>query len=154
MLNKCIYGGGSSCSRQGGDGSLQHAKEYVHPYPSIEEAGHPVGEFISKASSEEETYLLNDFVIDFNEDEYSSILSLEMSKGIDVNDLLKSLYDFDLDTSEGVKKLMGLVPVLDSVILVDLVEKIWPGYTVEAEDPELLRAEIKGYLLDFLFETA
>ena len=153
MLRKCIYKGGSSCEKQGGDGSLKHAPGYIHPYPSIEEAGEPVGDFISKSSPFEETYLLNDFVIDFDEDSSSELLSLEISKGIDVNDLLKSLYDFDLDTVEGVQKLMELVPVLDSVILVDLVEKIWPGYAVEAENPELLRAEIKGYLLDFLFEN-
>jgi hypothetical protein len=153
MLRKCIYGGGNNCTRQGGDGSLHHVITYSHPFPNIVEAGQPLGEFVSKSSPIEETYLLNDFVIDFNEEQSAFILSLELSKGIDVNDLLKSLYDFDLDTPEGVSKLMGLVPVLDPVILVDLVEKIWPGYVVEAEDPELLRAEIRGYLLDFLFES-
>ena len=153
MLCKCIYEGGDSCVRQGGDGSLQHASGYTHSYPSISEAGEPIGDFISKSSAFEETYLLNDFVIEFDEDNSSELLSLALSKGINVNELLKSLYDFDLDTPEGVRKLMELVPVLDSLILVDLVEKIWPGYAVEAEDPELLRAEIKGYLLDFLFEN-
>jgi hypothetical protein len=152
MLRKCLYGGGDHCTRQGGDGSIQHGNGYKHPYPTIEEAGEPLGEFISKASTFEDTFLLNEFVIEFDEDSSSELLSLELSKGIDVNELFKSLYDFDLDTPEGVKKLMELVPVLDSVILVDLVEKIWPGYAVEAEEPELLRAEIKGFLLDFLFE--
>lgn len=156
MLYKCIYGGGSSCTKQGGDGSLQHGAVYTHPYPSIEEVGEPIGDFIYKSSESliEHSFILNDFVVDFDEDEATSVLSLELSKGIDVNDLLKSLYDFDLDTSEGVQKLLSLVPVLDSVILVDLMEKIWPGYAVESEDPELLRAEIRGFLLDFLFEAA
>lgn len=153
MISKCIHGGGNACIKQGGDGSLQHAKEYTHAYPTIEEVGAPIGDFVQKSTSIEQTFLLNDFLIDFNEEEASSILNLDLSKGIDVNELLKSMYDFGLDTPEGVKKLMNLVPVLDSVILVDLVEKIWPGYAVEAEDPELLRAEIKGFLLDFLFEV-
>lgn len=152
MLRKCVYGGGDSCTRQGGDGSLQHSREYLHDYPSIGEIGGPVGDFVSKSSAYEETYLLDDFVIEFDEENSAELLSLELSKGINVNELFKSLYDFDLETEEGVMKLMELIPVLDSIILVDLVEKIWPGYAVEAEEPELLRAEIKGFLLDFLFE--
>lgn len=153
-LSKCIHGGGTNCVRQGGDGSLHHSSEYIHPYPTLSEVGDPIGDFVSKSTPYEETYLLNDFVIDFDEDRANELLSVHLDKSINVNDLLKSLYDFDLDTVEGVTKLMELVPVLDSVILVDLVEKIWPGYAVEAEDPELLRAEIRGYLLDFLFEAA
>ena len=147
-----MYGGGDDCKRQGGDGSLHHAAGYKHPYPTLDEAGQPLGEFVSKSSTFEQTYLLNDFEVEFDEESTQELLALELSKGIDVNELLKSLYDFDLSSVEGVKKLLELVPVLDSVILVDLVEKIWPGYAVEAEDPELLRAEIKGFLLDFLFE--
>jgi hypothetical protein len=154
MLRKCIHGGGDACCKQGGDGSLQHADAYMHPHPTIRELGLPIGDFIQKSNPTEQAYLLNDFVIDFDEDKFYSILSLELSKGIDVNELLKSLYDFDLNTPEGVKKLLELVPILDSVILVDLVEKIWPGYAVESEEPELLRAEIRGFLLDFLFEAA
>lgn len=153
MLHRCIYGGGTSCSKQGGDGSLQHVGGYTHSFPTISEIGEPLGDFISKFSPFEETYIINDFVVDFDEGSSSELLSLDLSKSINVNDLLKSLYDFDLETPEGVLKLMELVPVLDSVILVDLVEKIWPGYAVEAEDPELLRAEIRGYLMDFLFEA-
>jgi hypothetical protein len=79
-------------------------------------------------------------------------MSLEISKGIDVEGLLKSLYEFDFDTEDGAQKLIELVPVLDPEILVKIVEKLWPGYAVEDADPELLRAEVKGYLLDYLGE--
>ena len=48
---------------------------------------------------------------------------------------------------------LDLLPVLDSTIVVELVEKIWPGYAVENADPDLLRAEVKGFLLDYLNET-
>jgi len=152
MLRKCIHGGGSSCSRQGGDGSLQHRADFVHPYPTIDEAGLPVGDFVEKSHSSQETHSLSDFTIDFDEDNTSAIMSLVLSKGIDVGDLIKSLYDFDLETEEGIRKLLGLLPVLDPEIVVDLVEKIWPGYAVQEEDPDLLRAEVKGYLLDYLGE--
>jgi hypothetical protein len=152
MLRKCLHGGGDNCSRQGGDGSLQHKAEYVHPYPTIEEAGHPVGDFIQKAHNTEETYSIADFTIGFDEDNTSAIMSLEISKGIDLEGLLKSLYEFDFDTEDGAQKLIELVPVLDPEILVKIVEKLWPGYAVEDADPELLRAEVKGYLLDYLGE--
>lgn len=150
MLRKCIYGGGGDCSRQGGDGSLRHRDGYVHPYPTVEEAGHPLGEFV-KSQSSEQTHSLADFSIDFDEDASTQILSLEISKSIiDVEDLIKSLYEFDLESEEGIQKLLELLPVLDPEIVVELVEKIWPGYVVEEADPDLLRAEVQGYLLDYL----
>jgi len=153
MLRKCIYGGGGDCSRQGGDGSLHHREGYVHPYPTLEEAGHPLGEFISKSQSTEQIHSLADFTIDFDEDASTQILSLEISKNIiDVEELIKSLYEFDLESEEGIQKLLELMPILDPDIIVDLVEKIWPGYVVYQADPDLLRAEVQGYLLDYLGE--
>jgi hypothetical protein len=153
MLHKCIYGGGDSCSRQGGDGSLQHGVSFVHPYPSIEEAGRPVGSFVKSTQPEDETpQSIADFNIDFDEDNTSAIMSLVLSKSIDVEDLIKSLYDFDMETEEGIVKLLGLLPIMDPDIVVEMVEKIWPGYAVNQEDPALLRGEIKGYLLDYLDE--
>jgi len=153
VLRKCIYKGGTDCSRQGGDGSLHHQDGYVHPYPTSSEAGTPLGELVVKSFTQEETYSLSDFAIDFDEDKSNQILSLEISKSIiDVEDLIKSFYEFDLDSEEGVRKLLELLPVLDPEIVVELVEKIWPGYVVENADPDLLRAEVQGYLLDYLGE--
>lgn len=147
-LEKCIYGGGTSCEKQGGDGSLSHASEFVHPFPRLNEVGHPVGDFISKAIDEVSVVSIPAITVNFDENKSREILSLEINKSIDVVDLIKSLYDFELDTPEGISKLLQLLPVLDAEIVVDLVEKIWPGYAVENEDPALLRAEIKGYFLD------
>ena len=153
MLRKCIHGGGDSCSRQGGDGSLQHGEAFVHPYPTIEEAGRPVGSFVKSVNTADETpQSIADFNIDFDEDNTSAIMSLVLSKSIDVEDLIKSLYDFDMETEDGIVELLGLLPIMDPDIVVEMVEKIWPGYTVDQADPELLRAEIKGYLLDYLGE--
>lgn len=153
MLRKCIYGGGDGCSRQGGDGSRQHGNTFVHPYPSIEEAGRPVGSFVKSANPMDETpQYIADFNIDFDEDNTSAIMSLVLSKSIDVEELIKSLYDFDLETEEGIEKLLELLPIMDPDIVVEMVEKIWSGYTVDQADPDLLRAEIKGYLLDYLGE--
>jgi hypothetical protein len=153
MLRKCIYGGGDSCSRQGGDGSLQHGNTFVHRYPTIEEAGRPVGSFVKSANPADETpQSIADFTIAFDEDNTSAIMSLVLSKSIDVEELIKSLYDFDLETEEGIEKLLELLPIMDPDIVVEMVEKIWPGYTVDQADPDLLRAEIKGYLLDYLGE--
>lgn len=152
MLRKCIYGGGDSCSRQGGDGSLQHGNTFIHPYPTIKEVGDPVGPFVKSAHATEETHSIANFTIGFDEDNTSAIMSLVLSKSIDVDDLIKSLYDFDMETEEGIVKLLGLLPIMDPDIVVEMVEKIWPGYAVDQADPDLLRAEIKGYLLDYLGE--
>lgn len=157
MLRKCIYGGGDYCKRQGGDGSLDHGLEYFHPFTTTSEVGEPVGEFIHKSEySTTQTHSIP-LPAEFDEDQSSAILSLEISKGIDIGELIKSLYDFDIESEEGIQKIMELLPVLDPVIVVELVEKLWPGYAVEDADPDLLRAEVRGFLLDYLdgrFEDA
>lgn len=61
----------------------------------------------------------------------------------------KSLYDFDLDTPEGIEKLMALIPIMDPEILKDIMTELWPGYPVEV-NAKRHRLEIKGYLKDYL----
>ena len=112
-----------------------------------------MGSFVKSANPADETpQSIADFTIAFDEDNTSAIMSLVLSKSIDVEELIKSLYDFDLETEEGIEKLLELLPIMDPDIVVEMVEKIWPGYTVDQADPDLLRAEIKGYLLDYLGE--
>lgn len=150
MLKKCIYGGGDACQRQGGDGSLDHGIEYYHPFTTTAEAGEPLGDFIEKSeytTTQDHNIALD---IEFDEDKSYDILSLEISKGINVADMIKSLYDFDIESEEGITQIMELLPVLDPVVIVELVEKIWPGYAVEDADPDLLRAEVRGFLMDYL----
>lgn len=157
MLRKCIYGGGDSCKRQGGDGSLDHGFEYFHPFTTTAEVGHPVGDFVRKSEYSTTQDHQISLPTEFNEDKSAAILSLEISKGIDIGELIKSLYDFDIESEEGIQKIMELLPVLDPIIVVELVEKLWPGYAVEDADPDLLRAEVRGFLMDYLdgrFEDA
>jgi len=68
------------------------------------------------------------------------------------NLLLKSMYEFDLDSEDGVVRLISLLPILDPEIIKTVMQEIWPGYPVDSLifDNSLGRAEIKGYLLDFL----
>lgn len=82
----------------------------------------------------------------FNEDLYSQILDVP-------NVVAKSLYDFDLSSVDGVLKLLNLLPVMDPDILEDILRYIWPGYSPEDTDPGMMRAEIKGFLLDYLADS-
>lgn len=152
-LSKCIHGGGSACERQGGDGSRHHTSSYTHPFPSAGELPEPVGDPVRPVKKSRTTKLngLEEF---FDEDLSKSVLSLPFDQLIDVNNLAKSLYDFDLESEDGIDKLMQMLPIMDPEILVDLMEEIWPGYQAEDLSPELMRAEIKGYLMDYLKDEA
>lgn len=68
------------------------------------------------------------------------------------NFFMKSMYDFDLDSEDGIVRLISFLPILDPEIIKQVLTEIWPGYPVDSLtfDNNLARAEIKGYLLDFL----
>jgi hypothetical protein len=86
----------------------------------------------------------------FDEDLSKSILDTHIHQGNDiVNTVRKSLYDFDLDSDEGVQKLLALLPVMDVTILQEIAGEIWPGFPAQETDPDMLRAEVLGYLLDW-----
>ncbi|NBU69911.1 MAG: hypothetical protein EBS53_00445 [Bacteroidetes bacterium] len=86
----------------------------------------------------------------FDNEKAEEILSLSLDKVTHTAELLrKSLYDFDLDTPEGIEKLMNLLPIMDPAILEDIVSEIWPGY-VPGADAKRYRLEIRGYLKDYL----
>jgi hypothetical protein len=91
---------------------------------------------------------------DFFDDQASEeLLELSLSSTVSASSLmLKSMYEFDLDTEEGVDRLLELLPVLDPDIVKTVMQEIWPGYPVESEnfDNNVSRAKIRGYLLDFL----
>lgn len=79
--------------------------------------------------------------------------------GLSVDDLvgarsfiMKSMYDFDLDSEDGVNRLLELLPILDPEIVKTVVQEIWPGYPVDSTtyDNTLSRAKVRGYLLDYL----
>lgn len=149
-LKSCTYGGGSSCQKQGGDGSTAHGAGYVHPFPHLSELGEPVGDEVAPLSKAERTVSVLGLDSFFDEDMAEEVLRLSLSDMIAVDRLAKSLYDFDIDTEDGIKKLLELLPVLDPEIIIDVMEEIWPGYVADDVDPDLMRAEIKGYFLDYL----
>lgn len=86
----------------------------------------------------------------FDNDRAEEILNLSIGKVTHTAELLrKSLYDFDLDTPDGIEKLMSLLPIMDPDILKDIMAEIWPGYKTDY-DAKRCRLEIKGYLKDYL----
>lgn len=149
QIISCIHGGGTSCKRQGGSGELSHANGYIHPYPTIEEVGKPAGDPVSKAVESDERIAklvgLEDF---FDEDFSKSVLGVSMDSII--HTVRKSLYNFELDDKDGVLEFLELLPILDSQILIDVAGEIWPGYPAQDQHVDLLRMEIKGYMMDYL----
>jgi hypothetical protein len=86
----------------------------------------------------------------FDNNEAVRLLSCTVTDLIQTSDIVrKSIYDFDLDSPEGISKLLSLLPIMDPNIITDLVKTIWPGYEVE-DDPRRHRMDIKGYLKDYL----
>jgi hypothetical protein len=87
----------------------------------------------------------------FDEDLSKSVLGVSFDEVVCAIDVVKkSLYDFDLESTEGVTKLLELLPIMDPEILRDIAGEIWPGYPTQDADAKLLRLEIKGYLMDYL----
>lgn len=99
---------------------------------------------------------LEDLEKHFDDDLAEQMLGLHLGDGtVSSLDLLsKSIYDFDLETDEGIEKLLTLLPVLDPEIVLQIVQEIWPGYPPENFEVHRFRLEIKGYLLDYLYGEA
>ena len=154
-LIPCIHGGGESCKRQGGVGAAIHGADYLHPYPTLAEVGAPLGdpvEAVMKGSPRAISLGLDDY---FDEDKSSEVLNLAINEAVTPSSLFKSMYDFDLESEEGVTRLMALLPVLDEEILKQVVQEIWPGYPVTEDfHPYMQRMHVKGYLLDYLSAQA
>ncbi len=65
----------------------------------------------------------------------------------------KSLYNFDLSSLEGVKNTLQTLPVMDTELLAQIVQSIWPGLDTTTYTPKELKAQVRGYLLDLLVES-
>lgn len=86
----------------------------------------------------------------FDNDRAEEMLNLSLGRMTKTSELIrKSMYDFDLDTPEGIEKLMALLPIMDPEILKDIMGELWPGYPTDI-DARRHRLEIKGYLKDYL----
>ncbi len=151
-LKPCVHGGAKDCKRQGGSGSLKHVRGYRHPHSVIEEAGLALGDHIEPVAKSDRRSVslgLGEF---FDDELAESYLHTEIQSFINTKELVKkSMYDFDLVSEEGVDRLLALLPIMDPEIMKEVVQEIWPGYPVDDNfDPKTQRAEIRGYLLDYL----
>lgn len=96
------------------------------------------------------TIVLEGLEDSFDNDRAEEMLNLSIGRITHTSDLVrKSLYDFDLETPEGIEKLNALLPIMDPEILKDIMTEIWPGYPTDI-DARRHRLEIKGFLKDYL----
>ncbi len=117
-----------------------------------DEAGTSVGDPVKPVTKAIRTVLL-DLPEFFDDETAGEVLQLSVDDVVSSgNLLLKSMYEFDLDSEDGVSRLLELIPLLDPEILKTVMQEIYPGYPVDSLtfDNSLARAEIQGYLLDFL----
>lgn len=154
MFRKCSFGGSSACKNQGGDGSTYHKDGYYHPFTSAVEHSISDPVFPLHKSIDGNIVDLVDLEFDFDDDVAKSLLSLDITSSVNEQDLVsKALYDLDLDSDEGIRRILELLPILDPEILKVIYTEIFPGYQVEKISPRMLRIEIRGYLLDALDEA-
>lgn len=146
----CTHGGATHCQRQGGTGVSSHAKGYVHPFPTSVEVGDPLGSPTRVAEGHVVKALeMGPFL---GNEQSQDTLELQVSEMVDPESLIrKSIYNFDVDTPEGIAGLLAVLPIMDPEILKEVYTEIFPGYpTDEKFEPKLARKEIRGYLLDYL----
>lgn len=92
-----------------------------------------------------------DLAHDFDDDLAKSMLEVIFDKIIHPQDAVeKSLYNFDLETPEGVDRLLELLPIMDPEIINEVYAEIFPGYPVDTLAPRIARIELRGYLMDYL----
>lgn len=117
-----------------------------------DETGSPLGDPVEPIQKAIRTVAL-DMPQTFDDSVAGEVLALSVDELVSSSNLLlKSMYEFDLDSEEGVVRLISLLPILDPEILKTVLQEIWPGADVDSLtfDNSLARSEIKGYLLDFL----
>lgn len=96
------------------------------------------------------TIILEGLEDSFDNDRAEEMLNLSVGKITHTSEIVrKSMYDFDLETPEGIEKLMALLPIMDPEILKDIMTELWPGYPTDI-DARRHRLEIKGFLKDYL----
>jgi hypothetical protein len=94
---------------------------------------------------------LPELTVDFDDDLAKSILEIYIGKLINPRDVVeKSVYNFDLETLDGVDRLLELLPILDPEIMNEVYQEIFPGYPVDTLAPRVARIELRGYLMDYL----
>lgn len=140
-LIPCVHGGGVSCRKYGGSGSSVHTANYVHPIANV------VENLLVKSVSEHASVTTHLPDLEDIQDESIAKAYLDLDVPFDIS---KSIYHFDLNTEEGVDRLLEFLPIIDSEILKEIYVEIFPEYPVD--DPSkwsdrIARLEIKGYLI-------
>lgn len=153
----CIHKGGHTCRNHGGSGSAFHEGGYVHPFLSGRElAGRSR---LTKAQLltpiEQRNVEIEALESEFDDTAAISMLGITLNKGVsraiqDKDLLMKSFFDFDLVTEEGLTKFLNLLPVIDFEIVKEVIEAIWPAYPTDGVNSATARMELKGFFLDYL----
>lgn len=104
--------------------------------------------------TEETTIVLPNLEEEFDDDFAKSLLEVSIDRSVHPHELVaKSLYNFDLESPEGVDRLLELLPILDPEIINEVYQEIFPGYPVDTLAPRMARIELRGYLMDYLDDT-
>lgn len=90
-------------------------------------------------------HLDKDFI---ESDRAEAMLNLTIGKSINAATLMKSFYNFDFSTPEGVVSFIALLPILDDEIVKQASAEIWPGSVDENFNLRRARMEVRSYLMD------
>ena len=74
-----------------------------------------------------------------------------ISQAVSTHEIIKkSFYGYDVTTPDGMMKILNALPIMDIEFVQQLALEIWPDAQADDADPEMVRAEVRGYLLDQL----
>lgn len=81
----------------------------------------------------------------------SKILGITLGdKVVRSESLIKSFFDLDLTSTEGVTSFLTLLPLMAEDAVMQACSTVWPGFPVEEFDLRRAKFELKGYFLDYL----
>lgn len=147
-LSKCVYGGGAGCVRHGGSGSLKHGSAFSHRFEedsSLQKSNVDAGR----------THTIKALEAWFDDSVAEEVLKSSVPDLVNTVDVVrKSLYDFDVQSIEGIDKIIYLLPVLDEEVVKFVAKEVWPGLPVDEDtfDAKKTRIELKWFLMDFIHE--
>ena len=143
---RCSYGGGVACENQGGPGTRHHAREYEHPIAAVDprDPAIPTEVVVREVA-------VSSFSEFFNDSFAKSILGMSIDSMLDPKALVsKSMVNFDLDTSNGIGRLLELLPIMSDAIVTQIYQRIFTGYPRNELVIRIAKLEIRGYLMDYL----
>jgi hypothetical protein len=89
----------------------------------------------------------------FDDDVSRDLLNLGVEQPVSERSIIaKSMYNFDLDSQDGLYRLIELLPIMDPAIINEVYQEIFPGYPIDSLAERMSRLELKGYLMDYLAE--